>query len=80
MAQIVELRAANEVAAVDAGTATRDERGERAPRVQGVAPLLDYGDNVLPWDRWFGTLHDGTEESRQRMRRTRRLPTAKGLV
>lgn len=38
-------------------------------------------DNVLPWDRWFGTLHDGTEESRQRMRRERRMPTeAKGLV
>ena len=41
----------------------------------------NYGDNVLPWDRWFGTLHDGTEESRRRMRRKRRMPTeAKGLV
>ena len=35
----------------------------------------NYGDNLLPWDRWFGTLHDGTDES------LRRMPAeAKGLV
>ena len=53
---------------------------------QTVEPLAtEHGPaayhNVLPWDRWFGTLHDGTEESRQRMRRKRHMPTeAKGVV
>ena len=106
MAQAVESLAPEHGPAVDDGTATRDQRGEWAPRVLMQRTGFDdtkrdvhasiesfhhylhhryfecnYGDNVLPWDRWFGTLHDATEESRQRMRRKRRMPTeAKGLV
>lgn len=27
----------------------------------------NYGTAEVPWDRWFGSFHDGTEESHQRM-------------
>ncbi len=41
----------------------------------------NYGDNALPWDHWFGTLHDGTEASHKRMRQRRRMPAeAEGMV
>ena len=86
MAPIAEFRAANEVAAVDDGSATWDERGEWTPRVQGVAPLLDWPWRPLRVLRYLftalhagtavATLHDRTEELRQRMRRKRRMPTA----
>lgn len=28
----------------------------------------NYADGILPLDRWFGTLHDGSEEAQQRLR------------
>ena len=28
----------------------------------------NYADGILPLDRWFGTLHDGSEESFNKMR------------
>ena len=34
----------------------------------------NYGTITVPLDRWFGSLHDGTPESLERMRRKRRLP------
>ena len=27
----------------------------------------NYGTLEMPWDRWFGSFHDGTEESYERM-------------
>ena len=27
----------------------------------------NYGDGNLPLDRWFGTLHDGSDEAQERM-------------
>ena len=39
----------------------------------------NYGTAVIPFDRWFGTLHDGTEDSYERMRQKRRLPDATAL-
>ena len=35
----------------------------------------NYGDNVLPWDRWFKTFHDGTEKSKEGIRKTRIRPS-----
>ncbi len=32
----------------------------------------NYGGLELPWDRWFGSFHDGTEESHERMKERRR--------
>ena len=41
----------------------------------------NYGNNLLPLDRWFGTFHDGTAEAHTRMRAKRRMPAdAEGLV
>ena len=34
----------------------------------------NYGTPTVPFDRWFGSLHDGTPESYERMRRKRRMP------
>jgi sterol desaturase/sphingolipid hydroxylase (fatty acid hydroxylase superfamily) len=34
----------------------------------------NYGTITVPLDRWFGSLHDGTPESFERMRRQRRSP------
>ena len=34
----------------------------------------NYGTVTVPFDRWFGSLHDGTPESYQRMRQKKRLP------
>ena len=34
----------------------------------------NYGNNLLPLDRWFGTFHDGTAEAHTRMRAKRRMP------
>ena len=35
---------------------------------------VNYGNLEMPWDKWFGTFHDGTEEMHQRLkgRRSRR--------
>ncbi|MEM6624575.1 MAG: sterol desaturase family protein, partial [Pseudomonadota bacterium] len=27
----------------------------------------NYGNLEMPWDRWFGSFHDGTEEAHARM-------------
>ena len=27
----------------------------------------NYGDPIIPYDRWFGTFHDGTPEANARM-------------
>ena len=35
----------------------------------------NYGTTGIPFDRWFGSFHDGTPESYERMRRKRRLPS-----
>lgn len=32
----------------------------------------NYGDGDTPWDKWFGTFHDGTAESDERIRERRR--------
>lgn len=32
----------------------------------------NYGNQEMPWDRWFGTFHDGTEEGTQATRQRRR--------
>lgn len=32
----------------------------------------NYGTDEMPWDKWFGTFHDGTPEATERMRRRRR--------
>ena len=32
----------------------------------------NYGNQEMPWDRWFGTFHDGTEEGTQETRQRRR--------
>lgn len=32
----------------------------------------NYGNQEMPWDRWFGTFHDGTEEGTQETRARRR--------
>ena len=34
----------------------------------------NYGTVTVPFDRWFGSLHNGTPESYQRMRQKKRLP------
>ncbi|MDJ0935594.1 MAG: hypothetical protein QNI93_09365, partial [Kiloniellales bacterium] len=28
----------------------------------------NYGTAEMPWDKWFGTFHDGTPEARRRIR------------
>jgi sterol desaturase/sphingolipid hydroxylase (fatty acid hydroxylase superfamily) len=38
----------------------------------------NYGTATVPLDRWFGTLHDGTLESYEKMREKRRLPKEAG--
>jgi sterol desaturase/sphingolipid hydroxylase (fatty acid hydroxylase superfamily) len=41
----------------------------------------NYGNPTLPFDRWFGTFHDGSEAAHAAMRRKRRMPAeSKGLV
>ena len=32
----------------------------------------NYGNLEVPWDRWFGSFHDGTEEAHVRMKMRRR--------
>ncbi len=32
----------------------------------------NYGNLEVPWDKWFGSFHDGTEEAHQRMKERRR--------
>ena len=39
----------------------------------------NYGAPTVPLDRWFGTLHDGSPESFQRMRQQRRMQQAEDL-
>ncbi len=34
----------------------------------------NYGSNVVPLDRWFGSFNDGSPESFERMRKKRKLP------
>ena len=34
----------------------------------------NYGTVTVPFDRWFGSLHDGSPESFERMRRKQRIP------
>ena len=36
----------------------------------------NYGAATVPLDRWFGSLHDGTSESYDRMRRKKQIPPA----
>jgi sterol desaturase/sphingolipid hydroxylase (fatty acid hydroxylase superfamily) len=31
----------------------------------------NYGTSVVPWDRWFGSFHDGTAEATQRLNQRR---------
>ena len=31
----------------------------------------NYGNGEVPWDKWLGTWHDGTEEGMRRIRRRR---------
>ena len=38
----------------------------------------NYGTSTVPLDRWFGSLHDGTPESYERMRRKGRMPAETG--
>ena len=33
----------------------------------------NYGNLEMPWDKWFGSFHDGTEEANERMKQMRRL-------
>jgi sterol desaturase/sphingolipid hydroxylase (fatty acid hydroxylase superfamily) len=41
----------------------------------------NYGNNLLPLDRWLATLHDGTDAGTEQMKKRRRLPSeAKTLV
>ena len=41
----------------------------------------NYGNNLLPLDRWLNTLHDGTAEGLAQMKQRRRIPReANGLV
>ena len=39
----------------------------------------NYGTTDAPWDKWFGTDHDGSEEATIRIRRQRKQRTAGGL-
>ncbi len=32
----------------------------------------NYGNLEMPWDKWFGSFHDGTEEAHERMKKRRR--------
>ncbi len=36
----------------------------------------NYGNLEMPWDKWFGSFHDGTEDSHERMKARRRQETA----
>ena len=36
----------------------------------------NYGNNLTPMDRWFGSFHDGTPEALAAMRRKRRMPAS----
>lgn len=38
----------------------------------------NYADGILPLDRWFGTLHDGSEEAQQRLRKRLREKGSEG--
>jgi sterol desaturase/sphingolipid hydroxylase (fatty acid hydroxylase superfamily) len=38
----------------------------------------NYGTSVVPFDRWFGSLHDGTTESYERMRSKGKVPADAG--
>ncbi len=40
---------------------------DNAPLREALAKRL-RSDGILPLDRWFGTLHDGSEESFNKMR------------
>ena len=31
----------------------------------------NYGTPYMPWDKWFGTMHDGTEEATRRINQRR---------
>ena len=33
----------------------------------------NYGNLEVPWDRWFGSFHDGTEQAHERMKKRRRF-------
>jgi len=36
----------------------------------------NYGNLEMPWDRWFGSFHDGTETAHEKMKTRRRTPQA----
>jgi sterol desaturase/sphingolipid hydroxylase (fatty acid hydroxylase superfamily) len=39
---------------------------------------VNYGDGLIPFDKWFGTFHDGSREAEARMRaRTKERANAK---
>ena len=40
----------------------------------------NYGNPFMPWDRWFGTDHDGTPEAMERVRRRRQEKFAGGVA
>lgn len=91
MVQAVESLATEHGPAIDDGTATRDQRGEWAPRVQGVGPLLDWPWKPLRVLRYlfgfpgfilpFTALHAGVavatlhDRTKESRQRMRRMPT-----
>lgn len=53
----------------------RIEAGDKAMKTHAFAHYLhhkyfevNYADGLLPWDQWFGTWHDGTEDGDRRMK------------
>ena len=41
---------------------------------------VNYGDGLVPFDKWFGTFHDGTTESEERMNQRFLSNKAKGVA
>ena len=39
---------------------------------------VNYGDGLIPFDKWLGTFHDGSPEGERRMKERRRLAYARG--
>ena len=39
---------------------------------------VNYGNLEMPWDKWFGTFHDGTPEAHEALRGRRRGPSSQG--
>ena len=41
---------------------------------------VNCADGLVPWDKWFGTWHDGTEEADIRMRERLRMRREKSAA